>query len=89
LAQKTLASLPKETSLTVVPAEGEEFLYQLIASSARLLLYKRHAGRPFTRPMAGAESEVGKLAAAPAAAPSKLIVNDRLDNSLRFRLYER
>lgn len=90
LAQKAIKSLPAEGNATLVIPEGEESLYRLIA---RQRPNTQVVGPRQVKLSEGtwviAESELSKMATAPAKVPTKLIVNDHKDQSLRFRVYQR
>jgi len=90
LAQKAMYDLPRQGPMTVVAPEGEESLYQLIVQH-------RPNTSVVTAPNVNlssgtwliAESELDKLATPPGNVPNQLIVNDRTEDSLRFRVYNR
>ena len=89
LAQQEADKLPANSPLTIVATPHDQGLYKVIADrrpNTALITGEQ----PPTRPGAYlvAENESIKIAPGLQRAPTKLIVNDRKDSSLRFRFYQ-
>lgn len=90
LAQKTLDDLDPAATATLVIAESEQPLYQLIAN-----------GRPNTTVVSPAqinltpgiwiiaEDQINSVATLPAPIANEIVVNDDKDSALRFRVFQR
>lgn len=89
LAQKQADTLPANSALTIVANAKDQGLYKVIADR-RPNTAIITGEQPPTRPGAYlvAEDQLAKIAPSLTTAPAKLIVNDRKDDSLRFRFYQ-
>lgn len=87
LAHSALRSLPAHQPLTIVVAPQDKAFYQLIARSRPdTIAIGSNEGRIREGAYLVAEAQVP--ASPQPTTPAKLIVNDRKDNSLRFRYYQ-
>lgn len=90
LAQSTLAELDPATKATVVVAEGELPLYQLIAQNRPNTTVVPPAQVVLSPGVwVVAEDQMNNIAAPPAPVASEVVVNDDKDNALRFRVFQR
>lgn len=90
LAQKTLNSLDPAATATLVVAEPEQPLYQLIASNRPNTTVVSPAQINLSPGMwVIAEDQIDDVAALPAPIASEVVVNDDKDNALRFRVFQR
>ena len=89
LAQKQADVLPANSPLTIVAKPADQGLYKVIAdrrSNTALISGEQQPTRPGAYLVA--EDEVAKIAPRMTTAPTKLIVNDRKNDGLRFRFYQ-
>jgi hypothetical protein len=88
LAQKQADAMPANSPLTIVVADKDQDLYRIIAhrrANTTVAAAEPNSARPGA--FLVAESETPKLVSLPVPI-SKLIVNDRKDDGLRFRFYQ-
>jgi hypothetical protein len=89
LAQAEANKLPANSPLTIVASAKDQALYRVIADrrpNTSLQLGDAAPSRPGAYIVAA--DQIGPFAAQQPAAPSHLVVNDRKENSLRFRFYQ-
>ncbi len=90
LAQKELKAIPDGANVTMVVPEGDEPLYRLVAKQHPNTMVINAAQVNLTSgTWIIAEGEILKVATLPGPVPSRLIVNDHKEDSLRFRVYQR
>ena len=88
LAQKEADKLPANSPLTIVASPQDQGLYKVIADrrpNTVLMTATEHPGRPGAY-LVAVNQAAGIASRLPAA--SRVIVNDRKDNSLRFLFYQ-
>lgn len=89
LAQDEADKLPVNSPLTIVASEQDQALYKVIADrrpNTSLQLGTAVPNRPGAYIVAA--DQIAPFAAQRPVAPSHLVVNDRKENSLRFRFYQ-
>lgn len=87
LAQKEVSKLAKDVPLTLVVAPADKAFYQVIADTRPDTMVISGDQGP-TRSGAYLVAENQTAAIPQLVNPAKLLVNDRKDNSLRFRFYQ-
>jgi len=88
LAQEQANALPRNSPLTIVAKPADQGLYKVISDrrpNTALITGEQQPTRPGAYLVT--EDEAAKIAPR-LATPTKLIVNDRKDNGLRFRFYQ-
>jgi len=89
LAQKEADALPANSPLTIVAKPADQGLYKVIADrrpNTAIIAGEQEPTRPGVYIVA--EDEVVKIAPRLTVTTSKLLVNDRKEDSLRFRFYQ-
>lgn len=91
LAQKTLKKIEPGKSVTVIVPKGSETLYGLVAKAYpnTKVVSPAQSGVIAAGTWLVAEEALADLPALQTSLPTKLIVNDRKEDGLRFRIYEK